>query len=197
VRADPVERAEEREAQSVALAVRPDDAVEELLRAGVDPALLANRAVDQVRALLVELRVRTHPVHLGGGWKHDALAVTHRLLDDPEVLLEIELEDRERLPHVRRRRGDRDERQHDVALLDLIFDPLLVDGDVPFQIGEAGMAEERRDFVARDVEPGDDPLGRVQDPLGQGIADEAVDAEDQDPHEDTASERKWRASISF
>src|SRR5262249_29672587 len=112
-------------------------------------------------------------------------------------LLEIELEDVERLPDVRRRRRDRDERQNDVALLDLVLDPLLVDRDVALEVREPRVPEERRDLFARDVQARDEPVGRMEDPLRQRVADEAVDAEDEHPHEDTACAVKCRASISF
>ncbi len=160
VRPEPVEGAEERELQPLRVPVRPDDAVEELLEARVDPALLVDRAVDERRGVLVELGVRAHPVDLGGGREDDALAVLHRHLDDPEVLLEVELEDGERLLDVRRRRRDGDEREDDVALLDVVLDPLAVDRDVALEEAEALLGEELRDPVAPDVEAEDLPVGR-------------------------------------
>ena len=42
---------------------------------------------------LVELRVRAHAVDLGGAGEDHARLVLHALADDPEVLLEVQLED--------------------------------------------------------------------------------------------------------
>ena len=86
--------------------------------------------------------------------------------------------------HVRRRRRDRDERQHDVALLDLVLDPLLVDRDVALEVREARVVEEGRDLVASRC-PGPRRAQSVvlQDALGQRVADEAVDPEDENPHQ--------------
>src|SRR3989442_14941484 len=58
--ADPVERPEQGEIESLLLAVGPDDAVHQLLRAGVDPALAADRAVHQRRSVRVEVAVGRH-----------------------------------------------------------------------------------------------------------------------------------------
>ena len=196
VRADPVEGAEERELQALPMAIGPDDAVQELFRAGVDPPLLVDGAVNERRGLLVELRVRAHPVHLGGRGEDHALAVADGLLDDAQVLLEVEVEDRQRILHIRRRRRDRDEREHDVALLDLVLDPLLVDRDVPFEVGEPRVRQKGGDLVARDVQARDRPVGCRENALGQRVSDEAVDAEDQDLHRARIPERKAAASIS-
>ena len=51
--------------------------------------------------------------------------------------------DAQRLAHVGRRRGDGDERQHDVALLDVVLDPLAVDRDVALDEPEAQPAPGR------------------------------------------------------
>jgi len=80
VRPVPVERAEEGEAEAVRVPHRPDHPVEELLGGGVDPALLADRAVDEGRGVLVELAVGAHPVDLRGRREDDPLAVLGRHL---------------------------------------------------------------------------------------------------------------------
>src|SRR5206468_12222620 len=58
----------------------------------------------------------------------------------------VELEDLERFLDVDRRRRDGDERQHRVALPDVILDPLAVDGDVAFEKAEVrhGAAADRK-----------------------------------------------------
>src|SRR4030095_14087573 len=75
---------------------------------------------------------------------------------------------------------DRDERQHGVALLDVIFDPFLVDRDVAFEKMEALVRQPIRDAVGLHIHPVDIPIRRVEDPPRQMVADEACDAEDQD-----------------
>ena len=64
--ADPVERPEEGEVEPLLLAVGVDHAIEQLLAAGVDPALFVNRAEHQARIFLIENRIIAHAVHLGG-----------------------------------------------------------------------------------------------------------------------------------
>src|SRR5581483_7830358 len=108
--------------------------------------------------------------------------VAYALLDDAEVLLEVELEDGERVLHVRGRGGDGDEWEHHVALLDVVLDPLLVDGDVALEESEALVGEEGLDLLVGHVEPVDLPVGGGEDALGERVPDEAVDAEDEDSH---------------
>ena len=143
-RADPVEGPKERVVQPLLHAVAGDDAVEQLLRAGVDPARLVDRAVDQVRGLGVELAVGAHAVDLRGRREHEVLLVLDRGADDRQVGLEVELEHAQRLAHVGRGRGDRDQRQDHVALADVVFDPFLVDRDVALEEVHARMRRARR-----------------------------------------------------
>ena len=81
--------------------------------------------------------------------------------------------------HVGGGRGDRDQRQHCIAFLDVIFDPLLVDRDVTLEEVEALFRQQVRDALALHVHAVDLPVGRGDDALRQMVADEAVDAEDQ------------------
>ena len=97
-----------------------------------------------------------------------------------KVRLEVELEHAQRLADVGRRRGDGDQRQDGVALLDVVFDPLAVDRDVAFEEVEALLRQELADPIRLDVHPMDFPVGRRKDPPGQVMADEAVDAEYED-----------------
>ncbi len=178
--ADPVERAEQRVVESLLHAVGVDHAVHELLRARIDPARLVDRTEHEVGGLGVELGVGAHAVHLRRRRKHESLAVTDGRANDRQVRLEVELEHAQRLAHVRRGRRDRHQRQHDVALLDVVLDPLAVDRDVAFEKVEARVGQQRRDAVGLHVHPVDLPVGRRQDAARQVVADEAVDAEDQD-----------------
>ena len=139
--ADEVERAEERVVEPGGFAVGVDDAVEELLDAGINPALLGNRAEDEVAGVFVELLVRAHAVELGGGGEDEALLVFHALADDFHVGLEIQLVDADGVLDVERGRGDGDEGHDGVALADVVFDPLLVDGDVALEELEARVVE--------------------------------------------------------
>ncbi len=178
--ADPVERPEQRVIEALLHPVGVDHAVHELLRAGVDPARLVDRAEHELRALGIELGVAAHAVHLGGRGEDDALAMVHAVPHDRQVRLEVELEHPQRLAHVRRGRGDGDERQDRVALLDVVLDPLPVDRDVAFEEMEAAIGDQVLDAVGLHVHAVDRPVGLGEDALGQMVADEAVDAEDQD-----------------
>ena len=166
--------------QALLRAVGPDHAVHQLLGAGVDPARLVDRPQHQVGLVGIELGVAAHAVDLGGRREDQALAVLHAAAHDRQVGLEVELEHAQRVLDVGGRRGDRHQRQHRVALADVVFDPLLVDGDVAFEEVEALVAEQLLDAVGLHVHAVDLPVGRGEDALRQVVADEAVDAEDQD-----------------
>src|SRR6266571_2111303 len=162
----------------------------QLLRASVDPARLVDRAVHERGSLRVELAVCAHSVDLGGRGKDQVLAVPDASPHDRQVRLEVELEDLERFLDVDRRRRDRDQGQHRVALSDVIRDPLVVDGDVAFEKTEALVTEELRDAVGLHVHAIDLPVGPLEDALGQMMADEAVHAENEDSfHRDSLVQR--------
>ena len=163
------------------LAVGPDDPIQQLLGDGVDPALLVDGADDEAGAVFIEAVIVAHPVHLGGGGEDDALVVLHAIADDLEVLLEVELEHAQRVAGVLDGGGDGHQRQDHVALLDVILDPLGVDADVPFHEVEVGVTDETVHRAGADVEAIDLVAAILEQALGQVVADEAVDAEDQHP----------------
>jgi hypothetical protein len=171
---------EQRVVQALLHAVRVDDAVHQLLGTGVDPARLVDRPEHQFGGLRIELAVARHAVHLGRRREDQALAMAHRGADDRQVRLEVELEHAQRLAHVRCRRGDRHQRQDGVALAHVVLDPLAIDGDVAFEEPEALVLEQVGDAVGAHVHAVHLPVGGREDALGQVMADEAVDAEDQD-----------------
>src|SRR5690606_31112004 len=127
--ADPVERPKQRELEPVLAAVGPDDAIEKLLRGRIDPALLVDGAEDQPRPVFVERGGVAHSVDLGGRGKDEPLAVLYAIPHDPEIFLEVELEASQGIARVFDGGRDRDERHDDVAFLDVVFDPLTMDGD--------------------------------------------------------------------
>ncbi len=180
LRPDPVEGAEESVVHVVAHAVGVDDAVEELLGGGVDPALALDRAVNHRAGRLVEFGVGAHAVDLGGGREDDAFFVFRALADDVEVGLEIQFEDAQRIFHVLDRVGDGDEGDDGVALLDVILDPLAVDGDVALDEGEAGVAQAGGELVAADIHAVDLPVLLLENGAGEAAADETVGSEDED-----------------
>ena len=179
-RAHPVERADQREIQAVALAVRPDDPVEQLLAARVDPALLLDRPEHEVGRLRMELRVAAHAVDLGRRREDHALLVLHALADQRQVRLEVELEHAQRFLDISRRRRDRDQRQDHVALADVVLHPLVVDRDVALEEMEPRIAEERADAVVLHVHAPDLPVRLRENLAAEMVANEAVNAEDQD-----------------
>ncbi len=100
---------------------------------------------------------------------------------DLQVRLEIELEHAQRMRHVLRRVGDRDERHHHVALLHVVLDPLLVDRDVAFdEVKAAGIGRQIPELVVGEVDPVDLPRRIAQNRVGKRAADEAVRSEDHD-----------------
>ncbi|OMP12490.1 hypothetical protein COLO4_03126 [Corchorus olitorius] len=177
-RADPVERTEQREVQAFH-AVAPDHAVHQLLGAGVNPARLVDGAVDQRRGFRIELRIAAHAVDLGGRREDEVLAVLGSRANDRQVGFKVQLEHAQRVFDVGRRRGDGHQRQDHVALLHVILDPLLVDGDVTLEEMHAGVIDQVAQTLGLHVHAVDLPVGGLQDALGQVVADEAVDAEDQ------------------
>src|SRR5712691_10566494 len=162
------------------MTIGPDHAIEKLFAAGVDPALLGDRPEDEGRGLLVEFRVLAHAVDLRGGWEDDPLPVAAGQANDAQVLLEVQLENGERSLDVRARRGDGDEGKDDVALLDVVLDPLLVDRDVPLDELETRMADRLPEPFGREIHAEDLPVRLGEDPLRQVVSDEAVDPENQD-----------------
>ncbi len=167
VRADEVEGAEQRVVEVVAHAVGVDDAVEQLLGGGIDPALLVDRAVGQRTGLLIEHRIRGHAVDLGSRGEDQPLVVLHAVADDVDVGLEVELEHPQRVRHVLRRIGDGHQRHHHVALLDVVLDPLLVDRDVTLDEVEALVLGQVAELVVGEIDPVDLPVALAQDRLGE------------------------------
>ncbi len=114
----------------------------------------------------------------------------HAGADDGEIGLEIELEHAQRLANVGRRRRDRHQRQDRIAFLDVILDPFPVDRDVALEKMEALLGEQVGDAVGLHVHAVHLPVGRGDDPLGEVMADEAVDAEDEDSAHEGKGERR-------
>ena len=127
----------------------------------------------------VEMRVVAHAVHFGGGGEDDALAVLDAVADDAQVLLEVELEDTERIAHVLDGSGDGDQRQDDVALAHVVLDPLAHDRDVPLGEVEIGVFQQPADGATVEVHAVHFVAAAVQQALAEVVADESVDAEDQ------------------
>ena len=176
--------------------VGPDDAIEQLLDAGIDPALLVDGTEHELGGLGIELLVAARAIDLGGRGKHHALLVFDAVADDGQVRLEIQLEHAQRLAHVGRGRGDRHERQNHVALSHVIFDPFLVDGDVALDEVEAFVTEERPDPLGLQIHAVDRPVRIFQDVLAQMVADEAVDPENENVFQDEPLKYRRAANAS-
>src|SRR5262249_30013214 len=117
-RAGPVKGPEERELQPFFLAVCPDDAIEELLAARINPALLVDGPEDELGAVLVEFLLVAHAIDLGRGRKDDPLFATDAVADDSQGFLEVQLEYPQRVPRVLDRGGEGPERTDAVGLVD-------------------------------------------------------------------------------
>jgi hypothetical protein len=102
--------------------------------------------------------------------------VTH----DWQVGFEVKLEHAQRLAHIGGGRGNGHQGQHHVALLHVVFDPLLVDGDVALEEVKACVAHPAFDAVAHHVHAIHLPVRALDDVTCQVVADESIDAEDED-----------------
>src|SRR5213075_2117731 len=175
----PIERAEEREGQMLLLAVSPDDPVEQLFDAGINPALHPDGAQHQLGMVFIELRFVAHAVHLGGRWEDDAFAEFHAVADDAEILLEIQLEDAERIARVFDGGGNGDQRDDHIALAHVILDPFAMNGNVALVKMEARPVEQVIDVVGAEIRAVDFVAWILEQPLRQRAADETVDSENE------------------
>ena len=69
----------------------------------------------------------------------------------------------------------------------MVLDPLLVDGDITFEKIKARVADVIGDAVALHVHAIHFPIGGGEDAVGEVVADEAVDAENEDFFHDSFS----------
>ena len=97
---------------------------------GVNPALLVNRPQHQLGVVFVEIGLLAHAVDFRGRRENDPLVVFDTELDDIQVFFEIEFEHRQGVADIGGRGGDGHQGQYQVALFDVILDPLVIDGDV-------------------------------------------------------------------
>ena len=142
--------------------------------------MFINGAVDEWAGGFIKLCFGRHAVNLGSGGKNEAFFVFHALAHDVEIGFEIEFEDIERTFDVLGGIGDGDQWDNDVALLDVVFDPLAVDGDVALDESEAIMGEEFGELVVADVHAKDLPVFLFKNGGDKAAADEAVGSEDED-----------------
>jgi hypothetical protein len=105
--------------------------------------------------------------------------VLHARTHKREIRLEIQLEHLEGLFDVGCRGGDCHQRQHRVALADMVFDPLAIDGDVALEKVETAFRQQVGDAISLHIHAVDFPVGAGDDALGQVMPDESIDAEDQ------------------
>ena len=139
----------------------------------------------------IEFLIGAHAVDLRGRRENDALFVLHARAHEGQVGFEVEFEHAQRVFHVCRWRGDRHQRQHHIAFLDVILDPLLVDGDIAFKEMKTLITHERLDAVGTHVHAVDMPIGGCEDAFGKVMADKAVDAEDEDFFHGIKCSEKW------
>src|SRR6185437_12898013 len=177
---DEIEGPEQGVVEIVAHPVGVDDAIQQLLGGGVDPALLVDRSVDQRAGLLIEYRIRGHAVDLGRGREDQALAVLDAVTHDVNVGFEVEFEHAQRMRDVLRRIGDRHQWHNHVAFLDVVLHPLLVDGDVALDEVETLVLRQLAQLVVGKVDAVHLPVAVTQDRAGEPAADEAVRAENHD-----------------
>src|SRR5512133_2311760 len=180
---DPVKRAKEGKLQPFVIAIGVDDTIEHLFGAGIDPALLGNRTQHEWRGFFIKLAVGRHAIDLGGGGKDDPFFILVAQADDFEVLFEVQFKNPQRVLDIGYRCSDGHQRQNNVALLDIVLDPFLVDGNVTFQKMEAGVAQGTVQLVTRHIEAKHLPVGGGKDAVSKSIADKAVDAQNEDFHE--------------
>ena len=95
-----------------------------------------------------------------------------------QVLLEVEFEHTNRISDILNRRRDRYERQNDIALANVVLDPLPIDGDITLHILEAGTIHKMADVGGPQIHAVDlVVIGKQL--LGEMTADETIDAENE------------------
>jgi hypothetical protein len=156
-------------------AVSPNDSIQKLLDAGIDPPLLVDGAQHQLGGFRIEFLVAGSTVDFGGRWEYHALVVFDAVPNDGQIRLEIQFEDPQRLAHVGRGCRNGNQRQDHIALSHVVFDPLLVDRDVAFDEVEAWVAEHRADALGLQVHAVNMPIGELQNVFAQVMADETID----------------------
>jgi hypothetical protein len=104
-------------------------------------------AVHERALLFIEHAVGRHAVNLRGGGEDEPLSIAHAEAHDCEIRFEVQLEDAQGIEHVLRGIRDGDQWQHHVALLDVVLDPFLVDGDVAFHEVKARTRHEIHELV--------------------------------------------------
>ncbi len=101
------------------------------------------------------------------------------MANDGQVGLEIQLEHAQRFANIGRGGRDGHQRQDHVALAHVILHPFQVDGDIAFHEMKARVGKQRADALGLQVHAVNMPIGMGQDVLAQVMADEAIDAENQ------------------
>ena len=188
--ADPVEGAEQRVLQTFLLAVGVDDTIHHLLGTGVDPARLVDRAEYEVGVFRIEFGILAHAIDLGRGGEDHPLLVFDRLTDDGQIGFEVELENPQWFLYVGGRSRNCNQRQDHVAFTYVVFDPLLVDGDISLKEVEARVVEKVCDTLRIHVHAIHLPVRGGHDAVGQVMADKAIDAEDEDFFHDVVNSGK-------
>src|SRR5208337_3052311 len=143
-------------------------------------SLLVDWAENKIRRLLIELPIRAHPVYFRCGGEEHTFFMPNAFTHYVEVRFEIQLEHPERVRYIGRRRGNRHERNDDIAFADMILDPFFIDGDVALDEVKTIVPEALVQLVRGHVHAVDFPVLVFQNVFCETVANKAVDSEDQD-----------------
>ena len=81
----------------------------------------------------VEFTVTTHAIHFRGRGEENAFFIFHATAHNGQIGFKIQFKHAQGLLHVGSGGGDGHQRQHHIAFLNVVFNPLFVDGDVAFK----------------------------------------------------------------
>jgi hypothetical protein len=90
-RSDPVEGSKQGEFKMTAGAIGVDHAIQELLAAGVNPALFLNRPDDEETFILLEFGVGAGTINLGCRGEYNTLMILNTLFDNGEIHLKVQV----------------------------------------------------------------------------------------------------------
>ena len=180
---DEVEGADDGVVEALFDAVGVENALEELIGTGIDPAVVLDRAHDEGSFVLDEGLGKfggALSVGLGGGDAvnfagrelDDALFVLHAIVGDLEVLNEVEFEDIHRIADIEARVGPGHEVNDQVVLDGELLELFLAFANVEINVVDLAAFDGVVEFLAVNVESGDLVFAVFDQAFGEVCADE-------------------------
>ncbi len=101
--------------------------------------------------ILIKIRVVAHAVDFGGGRKDDTLIILDAIPHHTQVLFKIQLKHAKRVPRIFDGGGNGHQGNNDVAFSNMVFNPLPVDGNIPFVEMKVGGAHKTLNVLGMQV----------------------------------------------